>query len=127
VITDDEKPTIAGLMDELFANSMIESWFTKDWDVRTEVPILLPGEGDSRIDRLMIRGTRAVVVDFKTGEPSKSDSLQVASYIDIMYKMNFIEVEGFLLYIKSGEVVSVPPGKVIKVSKKDDSQLGLGL
>jgi len=127
VITVDEKPAIAGLMDELFANSMIENWFVKDWDVRTEVPILLPGEGDSRIDRLMISGNRAVVVDFKTGEPSKSDLLQVASYIDTLYKMNFTEVEGFLLYIKSGEVVSVPAGKVINVSKKDDSQLWIGI
>jgi len=35
-------------------------------------------------------------------------------------------VQGYLLYIKSGEVVSVPPGKVMKTVKKDDKQLGLG-
>ncbi len=126
VITAREKPEIEILMNELFANPVIADWFTTVWEVRTEVPVLLPGEGDSRIDRLMIRDAKAVVVDFKTGEPYKSDSVQVASYIDTLHKMNFTEVDGFLLYIKTGEIVSVPPGKAIKSHKKDDSQLGLG-
>ena len=40
--------------------------------------------------------------------------------------MNFADVQGYLLYIKKGEVVSVPQGKVRSVKTKDEQQLGLG-
>lgn len=126
IITVEEKPVISALLGELFANEFIANWFSSEWNVRTEVPILLPGEGDNRIDRLMIRDKKAVVVDFKTGEPSRSDQKQVSSYIDTLRQMNFTEVEGYLLYIKTGEVVSVPPGKKTKVKEDKKGQLGLG-
>ena len=61
-------------------------------------------------------------MDFSFSEDQK----QVAEYIDILKKMDFSDVEGYLLYIKAGDVISVPPGKVSKGKKKDESQLGLG-
>lgn len=127
VITAGEQPVIHKLINELLANETIAHWFSTAWDVRTEVPILLPGEGDNRIDRLLTKDKKAVVVDFKTGEPSRADQKQVVSYIDTLRKMNFVDVEGYLLYIKTGEVVSVPPGKKSKVKDDPEGQLGLGL
>jgi ATP-dependent helicase/nuclease subunit A len=126
LISMEEKPRIYELMIELLSNSLIASWFSESWKVRTEVPIIIPGGGDNRIDRLMTDGKRAVVVDFKTGEPAKADQHQVTEYINILHQMNFTEVEGYLLYTKTGDVVSVPPGKASKSKKKDDKQLGLG-
>ncbi|MBL7873821.1 MAG: UvrD-helicase domain-containing protein [Cyclobacteriaceae bacterium] len=126
LISLEEKPRIYELMTELLSNSLIASWFSESWKVRTEVPVIIPGGGDNRIDRLMTNGSKAVVVDFKTGEPAKADQHQVAEYIAILHQMNFTEVEGYLLYTKTGDVVSVPPGKISKSKKKDDKQLGLG-
>jgi len=126
IINTEEKPVIHRLVSELLANDIIGSWFSTDWQVKTEVPVLSPHEGDNRMDRLMIKNKKAVVVDFKTGEPSRADQKQVASYIETLKEMSFTEVEGFLLYIKTGEVVAVPPGKKSKVKGEDDAQLGLG-
>ncbi|MEK6783356.1 MAG: UvrD-helicase domain-containing protein [Bacteroidota bacterium] len=136
LMTRDEKPMIEKLIGELLRNEVIASWFGRDWDVRTEVPILLParlpeapgrqGSGDSRIDRLMLKEDKSVVVDFKTGEPKKEDQKQVAEYMEILKKMDFPELEGYLLYIKTGDVVSVPPGKSSIGKTKDKKQLGLG-
>lgn len=126
IITAEEKPVIHTLINELLTNVTVASWFSSDWEVKTEIPILLPGEGDNRIDRLLIKDKKAVVVDFKTGEPSRADQQQVVSYINTLRKMNFTEVEGYLLYIKTGEVVSVPPGKQSKVKDKSDGQFDLG-
>jgi ATP-dependent helicase/nuclease subunit A len=126
LITHDEKPVIEKLMKELFDNPLISSWYTRTWDVRTEVPILLPGGFDSRIDRLMLAEGKAIVVDFKTGEPKTEDQKQVNEYIETLKKMDIPQVEGYLLYIKTGDVVSVPPGKVSKGKNKDEKQLGLG-
>jgi ATP-dependent helicase/nuclease subunit A len=74
-----------------------------------------------------LNGRKAVIVDFKTGEPDKRDQKQVLEYIDVLRKMNFIEVEGYLLYVRTGELVAVGQRKLKVVKKKDDNQLGLGI
>jgi ATP-dependent exoDNAse (exonuclease V) beta subunit len=127
IITQDDRAGLQKQLDELLQNPEIAGWFSPEWEVRTEVPILLPGGAESRIDRLMTKNKKAIVVDFKTGEPSKADQKQVLDYIDTLRKMNFVEVDGFLLYVRTGELVSVVQKKVKTVKKKDDAQLGLGL
>ena len=74
----------------------------------------------------MLKEKKAVVVDFKTGTPSKTDQKQVREYIEVLRKMNFVDVEGYLLYIKQKEVVSVLQGKVKSIKTKDENQLGFG-
>jgi ATP-dependent exoDNAse (exonuclease V) beta subunit len=127
LITTDEKEPIQKQLDILMSNSQVSDWFSASWEVKTEVPILLPGGGESRIDRLMINGKHAIVVDFKTGEQSKADHKQVQEYINTLRQMNFIDVEGYLLYLKDNEIVSISTTAVKTVRKKDESQLGLGL
>ncbi len=127
LIAHREKDTLMIQLQELLDNQQVRSWFDASWDVRTEMPVLLPGGGENRIDRLLLKGKKAIVIDFKTGAPSKQDQKQVQDYIEILRKMNFVDVEGYLLYIRTKEVVSVSMGKV-KVSRKvkDEKQLGLG-
>lgn len=109
----------------LLAHPVVASWFTRVWEVRTEAPILLPGGKENRIDRLLTRDNKAVVIDFKTGEPSRHDQKQVTEYTDILRKMNFTEVDGYILYVKSGDVVTVTNQKVRKAKIKDENQLGI--
>ncbi|HNR74072.1 MAG TPA: PD-(D/E)XK nuclease family protein, partial [Cyclobacteriaceae bacterium] len=125
IMNEQEKPVIRQLVDELFANETVASWFDKAWEVRTEVPVLLPGGEESRMDRLMLKGRQAVVVDFKTGTPTNADLHQVNGYLDTLRKMNFHPVKGYLLYIRTGEVVQVPPDKPAKSAKQNKNQLGL--
>jgi ATP-dependent exoDNAse (exonuclease V) beta subunit len=128
LMTSDQRTPMEEQLKDLLGNPMVSKWFDGSWDVRTEVPILLPGGDTQRIDRLMLNGRQAVVVDFKTGEPSKTDHQQVTGYLEILKQMGFGPVEGYLLYTREREVVEVgkdKPGKVVK-KKKDDKQLGLG-
>ena len=108
-------------------NEKVRSWFSGDWEVRTEVPILLPGGAESRVDRLLVAGKKAVVIDFKTGEPIRADQKQVADYLETVRRMNFVELEGYLLYVRTGEIIAVAPSKTRISKKKDDNQLYLGL
>ena len=126
LITTDQKEIINDQLRELLTNSQVASWFDPSWEVRTEIPILLPSGVENRIDRLMLKDRKAVVVDFKTGIPSKADQKQVRDYIDILRKMNFLDVDGYVLYIRTKEVVSVVQGKVKSIKVKDENQLGLG-
>jgi ATP-dependent exoDNAse (exonuclease V) beta subunit len=125
-ISPEQANDLEPALNELFALPKVASWFSDDWEVRTESPILLPSGAENRIDRLLIRNRTAVVVDFKTGNPSRHDQIQVQEYIDVLHKMNYIEVEGYLLYLKSKEIVQVQNGKPRAATKvKDRNQLGL--
>lgn len=127
VMAAEESEPLQEQITELLANPAASKWFDGSWEVRTEVPILLPGGAANRIDRLMIDGKKAVVVDFKTGEKSRADHQQVAEYLGILKQMGFTEVSGFLLYTRHSEVVEVGKDKGAKVvkKKKEDNQLGL--
>ncbi len=127
VIQEGDKNPLREKLESLFANKKIKVWFDPSWTVRTEVPLLLPESGERRIDRLITSGDTAVVIDFKTGDPNKKDQEQVRDYIQWLHKMNFVDVKGYLLYLKTNQVVNVSLTKS-KVSKvKDENQLGLGL
>jgi ATP-dependent helicase/nuclease subunit A len=127
VISSAEKGDVQEQLNLLLQNEKIRSWFSPGWDVRTEVPILLPQGSENRIDRLMIKDRKAIVVDFKTGEPVKADQKQVAQYLDVLRKMNYIEVEGYVLYVRTGEVISIAPPRGRISKPKDDTQLDLGI
>ena len=98
-------------LEELFKAPLVSSWFDEGWEVRTEVPVILPGGEESRFDRLLLNDNKAVVIDFKTGAPSNANHHQVLAYMDILRNMNFTVVEGYVLYVRTGEVVEVKAGK----------------
>ena len=127
-ISEEEKGPLQVQLSGLLVNPKIAGWFSREWEVRTEVPILLPGGPESRIDRLLTRDKKAVVVDFKTGSRKKTDEKQVLDYMEILRKMNFMEVEGYLLYLAENAVAEVRSGGKARIvqKKKDKDQLDLG-
>jgi ATP-dependent exoDNAse (exonuclease V) beta subunit len=127
LLTATEIEPVKAELEALFRTPPVSSWFEEGWEVRTEVPVILPGGEESRFDRLLIKDNKVTVIDFKTGAPSKADHRQVLAYMDILKSMNFTTVDGYVLYVRTGEVVEVKAGKVKTVKKKDDSQLELGL
>ncbi len=127
ILLSSHRQAVRQQLEELLNNPMIASWFSRDWHVRTEVPILLPGGEESRIDRLLTKDQHALVIDFKTGQSSKADQKQVAAYMEVLSRMNFTQVEGYILYIRTGEVIEVKSGKAKTIKKKDDNQLNLEL
>lgn len=123
VINQEEQTTISTQFYGLLNNPQIAAWFEEGWEVKTEAPILIPNSRDVRIDRIMIKDDQAIVIDYKTGEPREEDQEQVHTYMRILFSMNFIKVEGFVLYLNTGEVTPVKA----ETSKKGQNQLGLGI
>lgn len=128
LIAQDDRQSVANELKTLLAIPQIALWFDPQWKVKTEIPVILPGGEENRIDRLLIKDRRAIVIDFKTGERRKADEQQVLEYMEIVRRMNFAPVEGFLLYLKEKEVVEVKPAARARVVKKvaDKDQLTLG-
>ena len=127
LVTMQEKKELKKQIDDLLSLPGVASWFSRDWTVLTEAPVLLPGGEENRLDRLIHHDKKAVVIDFKTGERKKTDNQQVLQYIQILRQMNFTDVEGFLLYLRDNEVVEVSAGRaLVGRQKTDKDQLTLG-
>ena len=91
-------------------NPTIREWFSEDWEqVRFEDAIIIPGDtSQRRPDRVMIKGERAVVVDYKFGRgASAAYRRQVEGYVKLLREMGYSQVEGYLWYVRSGEVESI--------------------
>ena len=128
LVSDEEREGLRNQLAALLSTPGIAKWFSRDWEVRTEVPIILPGGQENRIDRLLTRNKKAIVVDFKTGNRKKTDEKQVMEYINILRQMNYLEVEGYLLYLGENAITEVMAGGKPKLvaKKKNRDQLDLG-
>lgn len=106
-IDKNERQMLHEKIRRLFQIPLVDSWFSTDWDVKTEVPILpLTGEV-SRPDRVMINNRQAIIVDFKTGMQNSRDLQQVITYSDLLKEMGYSEISGYLLYIEKQELKQV--------------------
>lgn len=109
IIDNSQKTQLQEKMNSLFSHEMISKWFTADadWEVKTEVPIL-PKSGEmSRLDRVMTRGSKAIIIDFKTGQKMGKDQQQVMLYADLLREMGFNSIKAYLLYIEDEVIEEV--------------------
>ncbi len=91
-----------------FKRKQVQEWFS-EWDVvRNESDILSSNkEGTYRPDRVMIKGDRAIVVDYKFGKKIKEEHKdQVKNYITLLRQMGYSAVEGYVWYLSISEVVN---------------------
>ena len=91
-----------------FEREQAREWFG-EWDeVRNENDIIFGTAGTNRPDRVMIKGNRAVAVDYKFGKNILSDhENQVKEYMELLEKMGYAEVEGYVWYLSIGKIVKV--------------------
>ena len=106
-ITAEDKKRLTHMLEDLWKAEEIKSWFTGDWTVKTEVPVLPEKGYIRRLDRVMINDKNAIVVDYKTGIKRYSDIHQVKNYMDILEKMGYKSVEGYVLYLGNRELIAV--------------------
>ena len=104
-ITKEDRDRYETIISNLWKDEQVKSWFNGIGEVKTEV-IVLPKDGETkRMDRVVLDGNEATVIDFKSGKPKAADSNQLKAYISLLAEMGY-EVKGYLLYLSSGEVVS---------------------
>jgi ATP-dependent helicase/nuclease subunit A len=127
-IAADEVGPISNELADLFSIPQVENWFNGGWIAQTEVPVLLPDGKENRFDRLLSKGDEHVVIDFKTGMPKKSDQVQVQEYLDVLRKMNFHSIKGYILYLRDKTILEVKSPGQPKAFRKtvNKDQLGLG-
>jgi hypothetical protein len=104
-----ERDRIREQIHAMIRRAGVEEWFSDgSWTVHNERSILCGGGRVIRPDRVMTRGDRARVVDFKFGEVEKSGYMeQVAGYMRQLSGMGYREVEGYVWYVNLGRTVQI--------------------
>jgi len=106
-LPEDERKEVEEQVRQVIQHKQISEWFGKEWQVKTESAILLPNQGQHRIDRVVFNAKRTVVIDYKTGERKQQDRRQAETYATVLAQMGYPNVEAYLVYLKEMSVEEV--------------------
>jgi ATP-dependent exoDNAse (exonuclease V) beta subunit len=113
LISSAEHAHLKQVIERALSNPLVAGWFAdgaEAWDsVRNEGDILVPR--DSRVkrpDRVMMRGGRAVVVDYKFGRlKSSAHRKQLSDYMRLLRDMGHTDVAGYLWYVSLDDIEKI--------------------
>ena len=98
-----------------FSMPEIQDWYSGRWQLFNECAIIYKEDGvlqTRRPDRVMMQDGQVVVVDFKFGKPNKKYNKQVQGYMQLLTKMGYGNIRGYLWY---GPDSGWEKGKVVEV------------
>lgn len=99
-------------IEDAITNPQVQEWFSKRWQLYNECTILEYNKDtnemeEHRPDRVMTDGKEFVVVDFKFGKEREEYKKQVQQYMEILIRMGYKKVSGYLWYVVKNNVVEV--------------------
>ncbi|HEY5826330.1 MAG TPA: UvrD-helicase domain-containing protein [Cyclobacteriaceae bacterium] len=106
-LPEEDQKAVEEQVAQILQHKQAGAWFAKEWEVKTESTILLPGQMQQRIDRIMFSPKRTVIIDYKTGERKEKDRRQMEGYASVLAQMGYPNVEAYLLYLKEMVVEEV--------------------
>ena len=62
---------------------------------------------NKRPDRIVMVNDKVIIIDYKFGEENKGYKDQVNEYVDLIKKMGYKNVEGYLWYVEQGKIENV--------------------
>ena len=106
-ISNKDKQVLLNQLEQIFSCPQVKSWFNTDWKVKVESSIIIQNQHPKRPDRVLIKGSNAIIIDFKTGIEKPLDTIQILSYKETLANMGYREIQAFLLYTANNKVVQV--------------------
>jgi len=103
----EEIAAISKHVNDILEHPVMAGWFNRDWKIKAEAMVLLPGGQQKRIDRIMIGKARTVIVDYKTGSRKPVDKEQVEQYAAVLTRMGYPNVQAYLVYLADLSVEEV--------------------
>lgn len=96
-------------LDTLLSSETVRGWFAPGLEVRNEATMITPEGKALRPDRVVLDGERVRVLDIKTGKAQETHHDQVREYMHHLRALGHADVEGALLYVRSGTLENVLP------------------
>ncbi len=96
-----------------FSMPEIQDWYSGRWQLFNECSIIYKENGvlqTRRPDRVMMQDGQVVVVDFKFGKPNKKYNKQVQGYMQLLKRMGYGNIRGYLWYVPLPRPLSVEEG-----------------
>lgn len=110
VIADDSlADKIRDMMHKRLTDKRVAEWFVPRWTLFNECSVLDYDKTSNKVinrrpDRVMVDGDRALVVDFKFGKPRVEYHNQVNEYKELLMRMGYHSVEGYIWYVYSNKI-----------------------
>jgi len=103
---------VTTMLRKRLADPRVADWFSNRWQLFNECTILCRDEAtgavkERRPDRVMTDGKQMVVVDFKFGREREEYVAQVREYMDLLKRMGYNDIKGFLWFVYSNKIVEV--------------------
>jgi ATP-dependent exoDNAse (exonuclease V) beta subunit len=107
-INSVEKENYISKITALLNDQQVPDWFNDEWNILTEAEIILPGGSSKRPDRIMTKDDQTVILDYKFGEKEDpAHRTQVLHYVDLLRRMGYPNVRGYLWYALLGRIAEV--------------------
>ena len=111
VIRNDEKEKVAReVATKAFSSPEIQDWSSGKWTLFNECAIIYKEKGvlqTRRPDRVMMKDNQVVVVDFKFGKENPKYNKQVKGYMQLLTKMGYKNITGYLWYVDEEKIEKV--------------------
>jgi ATP-dependent exoDNAse (exonuclease V) beta subunit len=98
----DTEEEVRAVATTALAHPQVEEWYSGQWRLFNECAIIYNEDGRTQVrrpDRVMMKDGRVIVVDFKFGKPDKRHETQVQHYMDLLARMGYQDIEGYLWYV----------------------------
>ena len=93
------------------AHPQVKDWYDGTWDLYNECSIIYTDKAGNfqtrRPDRVMMKGKKVIVVDFKFGKKKENYNRQVKEYMNLLTSMGYADVKGYLWYVFENELEKV--------------------
>lgn len=100
-----EREAMARHLGLLLHKPALQAFFRQGLEVRTETTLLDALGHAHRPDRVVREGGTFRVLDIKTGAPAERHKEQVQGYVQLLREVEDAPVEGYLLYVRNGDLV----------------------
>ncbi|HNI43842.1 MAG TPA: hypothetical protein PK230_04040, partial [Chitinophagales bacterium] len=102
-------PLIKQHIDQLFQLPEVQQWYSKEWDKILAERAILNHSRKRVPTRLLFKGKKVVVVDYKIGEPDPDHHHQLNDYADLLTQMGYEVTQKYLLYLdlQQPKIISV--------------------
>lgn len=99
VIDQDEQAIIEELVLQVIQHPSLSIFYSQEAKVYNEREIIEANGSIYRPDRMVLINDEFIIIDYKTGQPSKKDHEQVHNYIKLVTTILDSKVKGFLVYL----------------------------
>lgn len=105
-----QEQQVRKLTEWALGHPMVKEWFSGAWELYNECAIIYQEKGElqtRRPDRVMMKDGKVIVVDFKFGNPQTAYQTQVREYMNLLQKMGYTQVRGYLWYVFKNELEEI--------------------